>query len=168
VQHYNCRKISIAAPIKAMVHAAFAAAGVATDSKGFLRAPLQQAGLAGRQFDPDLWVRSLIDRYDLEDEHQATGYVVTDIRYVNEAELLRQYGFTLLRIEAPVELRKARSLARGDGSWNDGDSLHPSEVEQRSITADELLTNDTTDPNDLYAQLESLIQRYALPDTATF
>jgi len=167
-QHYNCRKISIATPIKAIVVAAFEAAGIETSDKGSLRAPLQEAGLAGRRVDNDLWVRSLVDRHELEELHQGTGFVVTDIRYPNEAAILRSCGFILLRVEASAELRRARSLARGDGSWKDEDSLHVSEVEQRTIVADHLIANDTDDKTNLYAAIETILAPYVYPTAANF
>jgi hypothetical protein len=184
VQHYGCRKISIAAPMKRGWYRGFdavIAVAAATpelqhlvpslsamrDNKGLMRSPLQECGLGMREEDMELLVRSAIARYELETEHQATGFVVTDARFANEVDALRRCGFTIVRLISPRELQKARSEAAGE-EWRDQDSLHPSEVEQRGIVADHLIENDTNDLHDLYTKLEALIHRYALPDTAAF
>lgn len=159
--NYGCQKISIAHPIKAVTYAAMGACGIDTTKKGAIRKALQDAGLAARGIDDDLWVRSLIDRHDLTSS-QATGYVVTDVRYKNESDMLRRVGFTMLRVEAPEEMRRARSLERGDGSWLDDDAMHPSETEQRGITADFIVSNDS-DLEHLYTLLDAIVSAMTSP-----
>ncbi len=158
---HGCKQLSIAAPIKAAVYAAFEARGIDTSNKGEMRAPLQQAGLAARAIDGSLWVRSLIYRHELESPH-GNGYVVTDIRYPNEADMLRRVGFSIVRIEAPEEMRRARCIDRGDGSFREEDALHPSEVEQRSIEADFLVRTDS-DLETFYATLGAIVVAITSP-----
>lgn len=163
-QHYGCQPIAIAAPIKAAVYAALDAAGVDRSRKGAIRKAMQDAGWMAREIDSDIWLRSLIERHGLACEGQAVGFVVTDARYANECAALRACGFKIVRITAPAELRKARSIARGDGEWVEADSLHPSELAQRAIQHDEVIENDAS-LEVLYRKVEAMVTRLRDRDT---
>jgi hypothetical protein len=67
-------------------------------------------------------------------------WVVTDVRYLNEAEVLRAAGFQIVRINRP--------RCTGDG--------HASETEMAQIEADHTLTNDDT-LDALYQQVDTLL-----------
>ena len=173
---FGCEKIALATPMKASLYAGLAALVAvcrsswkyrwiapllarAIQDKGVMRKPMQEAGLALRTCDEDILVRSLIGRHHLNCDETNRGFVVTDVRYINEAAL-REQGFVIIRITAPAEVRKARALSRGDKSWREEDALHPSEVEQRAIVADETVDNSTDDLQNLHDQLLTIANRY--------
>lgn len=79
------------------------------------REVLQKVGQAYRQtLGEDVWIRALMKRVD-----PAKNYVVTDVRYHNEAWDLAVHGAKLVRIERP---NNPQALT-GDAA------LHPSETE---------------------------------------
>lgn len=82
-----------------------------------VRGMLQRLGMAVRRLDPDVWVRPVMA------EAAASGcdVVITDVRFVNEAEAIREAGGTVVSVVRP-------SLESSDG--------HVSEVEWRSILPD--------------------------------
>lgn len=62
-----------------------------------VRRVLQHTGQSVRERDPDYWVRAL-----LADLAATDGpFVVTDVRYPNEARALARYGFRLVRVIRP-------------------------------------------------------------------
>lgn len=154
---FGFERISISAAVKATINAAFQAAGVDTKDKGFMRAPLQEGGLAGRGIDPELWIGSLVRRYHLEDEHQGNGYVCSDVRYPNEGDILRKCGFLIVRIEASRETREARARI-DDGAFDPSVFDHPSETEMAQIVHDVLIPNDTPEDRErMFATLTALV-----------
>jgi dephospho-CoA kinase len=157
VASFGFRRISISETVKATVNAAFQAAGFDTTNKGFMRAPLQDGGLAGRGVDPELWVGSVIRRYRLEDEHQGSGFACSDVRYRNEAELLRKCGFLIVRIAASRETQEARAQI-DDGTFDPSVFEHPSETEMTQIVHDVLIENDTPEDRErMFATLTALV-----------
>lgn len=68
------------------------------------RALLQFVGTEwGRNLDPDIWIKNMDKR--LSDIN--THVCVTDVRFPNEADLLRKHGFKIIRVERPEEDRIA-------------------------------------------------------------
>lgn len=62
-----------------------------------VRRILQHLGQAVRERDSDYWIRLLAQRV-----YPETGpIVVTDVRYPNEADALRSFGFRLVRVIRP-------------------------------------------------------------------
>ncbi len=76
---------------------------------------------------PNLWVDTLRDRIN---NHPSERIVVSDVRFTNEADLIREMGGEIWRIDRPgtipVDLSKA----------------HESETEMLSIPADKSIRND--------------------------
>lgn len=61
-----------------------------------VRRTLQNYGVAIREIDPDFWLRAVVDQM------QDPGlYVVTDVRFPNEAEAIVNAGGTVVRIVRP-------------------------------------------------------------------
>lgn len=75
---------------------------------------LQQVGLALRLWEPDIWVQAFFSQLPAE---QFT--LIPDVRFPNEADLIRSRGGLMLRVEGDP-LRQ-----RGDGTRDD---QHPSET----------------------------------------
>lgn len=101
-----------------------------------VRRLLQRFGIRIRQVDPNFWLRPV----DTALELRKTSVVITDVRFANEAELVRKYGGMLVRIERE--------------SVDDGDT-HESESALPEIEADVLITNDGT-VQDLLSKVPSL------------
>ncbi|UOG75628.1 hypothetical protein MTX78_03320 [Hymenobacter tibetensis] len=75
---------------------------------------LQQVGLALRQWEPDIWVQAFFSQLP---PNQFT--LIPDVRFPNEANLIRSRGGLMLRVEGdPLH-------QRGDGTRDDN---HPSET----------------------------------------
>jgi hypothetical protein len=64
-----------------------------------LRCMLQDLGTEGlRSRYPNVWVASLLNKYD-EDQN----WVITDVRFPNEADAVREHGGVLIRINRDLE-----------------------------------------------------------------
>lgn len=75
---------------------------------------LQQVGLALRQWEPDIWVQAFFSQL-LPNQY----ILIPDVRFPNEADLIRSRGGLMLRVEGdPLQ-------QRGDGTRDDS---HPSET----------------------------------------
>lgn len=86
---------------------------------------LQRLGVACRdQIGPDVWVDALARRLQA---HPSARYVITDVRFPNEAEFIRSLGGALWRIQRP-----------GTGPANG----HSSEVALDEYQFDRILVND--------------------------
>lgn len=116
----------------------------------------------------DYWITKLFHKIE-ETKHLAEKWLstcvgvyykpfnvlVTDTHYGNEARSLRENGFTLIRIVAPLEVRKERMIAEGD-NFKEEDLHHVSETEVNSFEVDYEIVNDGT-LEELYAKVEELI-----------
>lgn len=95
---------------------------------------LQDLGSLIRRYDSDYWIREVIDTLDVFAREAERGgnvydYVVSDVRYLNEAEALREEGAVLIRIEAPKPEAGV------------GYDPHASETEQARIDVDYTIHN---------------------------
>ena len=81
----------------------------------------------GRRIDPNLWVRRAMEKIG---DHRAQRYVVTDMRFPNEYEAVREAGGFLVRV------RRA---------WSDfapTQSTHVSNTALDNYTFDQVVNND--------------------------
>jgi len=105
-----------------------------------VRRTLQRYGVAIREIDPDFWIKAA-RRHILRIPGPV---VVTDVRFLNEAETItREMGGRLVRIVRP-------------GLEDDGDT-HPSEVELEQIETDFQVLNDGT-IEDLQGHADGLVE----------
>lgn len=65
-----------------------------------VRRLLQNYGVAIRGIEPDFWVRATLDRA-LQHASEVGPVVVTDVRFPNEADEVRDAGGTIVRIVRP-------------------------------------------------------------------
>lgn len=100
-----------------------------------VRRILQHTGQAIRDRDPNFWVRALTHRLAVV----STPVVVTDVRYLNEAAALSNYGFRLVRIVRP----------------GTEELTHTSETELESINTPLRIVNSGT-LDDLKAHADSI------------
>jgi hypothetical protein len=49
----------------------------------------------------DTWAYSLTDRLDDADRHAKHHWVITDVRFSNEVQILADYGFSFIRVDRP-------------------------------------------------------------------
>ena len=89
----------------------------------------KKLGLAMRSIDRDVWVRCA-----LRQSAQYEVAVIDDLRFQNEAEMLREQGFVLVRIQRDQELRKSYGYRIHD--------LHVSEQAIDDYNFDYCLKND--------------------------
>lgn len=61
-----------------------------------------ELGMWGRSLHKDVWIRSTLASIDEEQPHVA---LITDLRFPNEAEILKERGARLVRIDRPNVLR---------------------------------------------------------------
>jgi hypothetical protein len=73
----------------------------AKDEMPEVRRTLQKMGEGIREFDPDFWLRLLLDKVDAADKWNMP-VVVSDVRYPNEADALKAKGFRMVRIIRPT------------------------------------------------------------------
>ena len=96
---------------------------VARDRTDAMRLALQTLGVAAREdIQQNHWVDQAIAGIP-----EADNCIVTDCRFVNEADALVANGFLLARIDIDEEVRQTRLIAR-DGQYNPAQDQHISET----------------------------------------
>jgi DNA polymerase III delta prime subunit len=91
-----------------------------------VRRSLQRIGQGARKIDPEFWVN--IFKRRMADIPTNTPVVVADMRYENEAYMLRCAGFMLIRIERP-------------GLVDSAERQHVTETALRSYPHDHVINN---------------------------
>lgn len=115
----------------------------AKDNYPEVRRVLQSAGQAIREVDEEFWLTAM-RRKLTNAEAWNIPVVVTDVRYRNEADMLRARGFRLVRI-----LRPDAEMSTGPAS------MHSSETELDGFAADTVIDNAGS-LEDLYAHVDKL------------
>ena len=71
----------------------------AKDAKG--RKFLQDLATAVRGYDPDFWINITLKEIQRQNdsERESKDFVITDLRYINEADYLKKAGAILIRLE---------------------------------------------------------------------
>ena len=70
--------------------------------KGIYRTGLIELGNYGRSLDPDYWLKKIID--------MDCDIIVPDVRLIHEAEIFKNAGGFLIRVEASYEARSLRGV----------------------------------------------------------
>jgi hypothetical protein len=96
-----------------------------------VRRTLQRMGEGIREYDPDFWLRILLDKVEAADTWNMP-VVVSDVRYPNEADALKARGFRMVRVVRPgiPTVEKFRQ--------------HISETALADYPADDVLSNSGT------------------------
>ncbi len=95
----NARLMSIAQPIKDIV--------ASMNLKSPNRGEHIMVGTVGRSLDNRVWIDQLIDR--------AKGdVIVDDVRFENEAKILKENNFTIIYLDVPWYVRFQRVMERSD------------------------------------------------------
>ncbi len=69
-------------------------------NKGIYRTGLIKLGDEGRKIDPDFWLKKIIEAKE--------NIIVPDVRLIHEAEVFKNAGALLIRVEASYEIRCRR------------------------------------------------------------
>jgi hypothetical protein len=93
------------------------------------RTLLQLLGTKVREMEQDAWANYVIKKINAEAPLRA---VIDDMRYLNEASILHDNGFILLKLYSPVVARAKRGVA----GFSAETAVHPSEVEIDAIDTD--------------------------------
>lgn len=119
------------------------------------RVRLQKLGVAVRDIHADTWANLLEDRWHEAHHGACSRVVVDDCRFPNEWWMLRELGFTIVRIDAPTETRKARLM--NNGKWGGEESLeHVSETALDDFVPDYVVEN-AGDPQTLADALARIL-----------
>jgi dephospho-CoA kinase len=120
-----------------------------------IRKLLQVVGTdIGRElYGDDVWINKLLSELDPD-----TSYVIDDVRFPNEAQALRESGFTIVRIDRDPDDR-THYLASNYGVEKVAELLeHPSERAQMDIIADWTISN-RGGKNELLGQVDDALQK---------
>lgn len=112
-----------------------------------VREGLQLRGEGRRSSDPDYWIDKLVDDLCLFKQEDVC---IDDMRYENEAEVLRKMGFKLVYVEC-TNLKNEGDPKRDHASEHGLDEWYE---------WDGLLVADYGHPESLYDQLDELIKRW--------
>ncbi len=92
-----------------------------------------------REQDPKYWLRMMGEQIHQWLFDPETYPAISDVRFQNEADMLRDWGGILVRIQAPVVVRAKRLAMEPETVLNM--SMHPSEAEGELIEADFTITS---------------------------
>lgn len=113
------------------------------------RALLQQYGQLMREIDPQVWVKhaeravnGAID-FRVNTGAERVGVVITDMRQPNEYEWCQQNGFSIVRVNCPLDTRLERARLAGD-DFVESDLLHSTEQYVDTFEPDFEVDNDGT------------------------
>ena len=137
--------------------------GISEDYTNKPRKLLQDVGQKLREVDPYVWIdytihnvratESLLEALGVADK---TDIIITDLRQPNEYEVLREEGFTIIRVSAPESARKQRARARGD-DFTEQDLIHETESHIDDFEVDyEIINNGTLE--ELAKEVERVYQ----------
>lgn len=126
------------------------------------RALYQNVGQLMREVEPDIWIRhaerrvgGIIDHRSSYDYVKHIGIVLTDVRQPNEYDWCRANGFTVIRVNAPQELRVERANSVGD-AFELNHLTHETESHIEGFDADFEVVNDGT-VAELQAQVDKIM-----------
>lgn len=110
-----------------------------------LRQLLQTLGQGMRDYDEDFWVNKM--RHELDSGFFDDDVVVDDLRYYNEAAMLQDEGFYLIKLECPSLLEdgdpaREHESEHGLDGWDDWNAVitsHPGDIEGLFARIDELV-----------------------------
>jgi dephospho-CoA kinase len=142
VRRHGFVKYALADPIKEIAIAGFGWDG-AKDERG--RRLLQEIGTVGRNYDPEVWLVPLAARLEREDPPRV---VVDDVRLAREVAFLEPRGFTVVRIDRPIDLVSGRSSVDRKS--------HETETELDQVRFELTIDNAGT-LDELFARLDALV-----------
>ena len=105
-----------------------------------------------KAIDPDVWLRAALSTLDGD-----RPVVFDSMRFAGDYAFLKEQGFQMWRVEAPLEVRVRRMKDRGQIFIPDDDN-HPAETELDSYQFDRVIENPNDDIHLLHDQIERALQ----------
>lgn len=136
---YGYRKIPLALGVYKVAHDIFGMSGKN-------RKLLIDIGAALRGIDENVWIDHV-----LRLAGTSKNVIVSDVRYLNEYEVLKEHGYTFIKVYAPDALRIQRGA-------DEAYIAHPTECYLDHIEADWMLVNNGSTA-DLYDQVDAIMER---------
>jgi len=115
------------------------------------KAILNKVTDALKAVEPDVWVNAALSSLG---EH--TLVVFDSMRFASDYNYLRKQGFTMWRIDAPLEIRLLRMESRGQLVSREDDE-HRAETELDEHHFDQIVNNFETDLDSLYLKIEQAL-----------
>jgi len=102
---------------------------------------LQEFGQSVKAMDRDFWIRAMLN--DIEyGEHSGGPFVTDDCRFPYEADALRKAGFTIVKLDTPLDTRIKRYFQTYGVYPTPAELVHPSEIELVDIVPDFVLDGE--------------------------
>ena len=112
--------------------------------QGKPRKELQEIGQFMRQLKPDVWIDYLFKTLGYEwASKRGYNMILTDVRQPNEVKRLKDQGFIILKVSAPVDVRVKRILEEGD-TFETTSLNHDTEKSVATLPFDYHIVNDGT------------------------
>lgn len=155
VGKHGYKKYSLADPMRELIQKYFK---VNDKHDPRYRALMQKLGTDWfRKEDPLVWVNYLRDRLEQDNE---SSIVVDDVRFMNETIALLSWGWQLIYIDCPIDIRRARCIQR-DGCFDEKSLEHQSEIEVeqifRELSSRLIVIDGSIHINDIPKQLDSIL-----------
>ncbi len=109
-----------------------------------------------RSQNPDYWVAKLRDK--ITDILEVAPYVVTDVRFLNEISMLRNFGFLVVNVDMDYDDVVDFLMALGKSESVAIDLLsHPSENEWQKAEFDVVVDSVMGDLPNLFSQIKDIV-----------
>lgn len=123
------KRFSLAGPLKATALEYYGVKGKTNEERQIL----QELADDIKKWDNDVFTKRLLwGVYDYFTHEQTLPVVVDDMRFVHEADHMREHGFTIVRVLVPEEVRQAR-IAEKYPDTDPARFNHPSEKQYKDI-----------------------------------
>ena len=154
IQNYSCKRYAFADEVKRLARELFPEEFVQNDKPVDL---LQWLGNTMRQRNPDVWINRLSTMIQLTKD-PVPNLVVTDVRYPNEVQALKNLGFTIVKVQVPVEVSIERSKAT-EVNFTEELLLHESEqLAQSNEQYYDYIIENTGTLEELYSKVEEMVE----------
>lgn len=115
---------------------------------------LQELGQSVKAMDRNFWIRAMLN--DIENgEHSGGPFVTDDCRFPYEAEALRNAGFTIVKLDVPLDTRIRRYFETYGVYPTPAELVHPSEIELVDIVPDFIIDGEQS-PKDILYQVYAI------------
>ena len=153
IQNYECKRFAFADEVKRLARELFPEEFVQNDKPVDL---LQWLGNTMRQRNPDVWINKLTNR--ITQTPTGSNLVVTDVRYPNEVQALKKLGFTIVKVQVPVEVSVERCKAT-EINFTEELLLHESEqLAQSNEQYYDYIIENTGTLEELYKKVDEMME----------
>lgn len=136
VSEYGYKKVAFAAKLKEVGRDLYGIEG----KDGAKRIFWQEFSDDLKEYDPDMWTRHLLYTVEMEEKRGAKGVVLDDLRFMREAEILRDNGFIIIKVQIPESIRLTR-INHLYPNTPPGSFAHASETENERIEPDYIISS---------------------------